>query len=362
MTAFPSEDEGEVVQRLKDNALRYRRTVERFGYLGTRECSSKYFNITSARSRRAPSAPTLDPARVSGRIHCYGGSTTHGVNVGDEETWPHLLEVNLRKVDDHTRVLNFGAGAHTSLHSSLHLLDHCLQGRVPTVAIFFNGLNDCIYAHLDPDGALPFLDLALELSQHEPGTETPIGELTSLIPRMGEGDAASMADLRAAIDEQDVLDLLRERFAVAAGIRDLCARQWGVHIVQFWEPTPFVACRLDQELVPRLRDSSEILHRAAATARLVARVGVSEVLQTDAIVDLTSFGQDQLEGPLFLDEYHATPRLNCAIATQIGTHLEGGASRPSRRARLWWPRAKDNVSRARTPQPPARDDLLYPLW
>jgi hypothetical protein len=268
----------------------------------------------------------------------------------------------LRRSDERLRVLNFGAGNHTSLHSSLHLLDHCLQGRVPSVAIFFNGFNDCTHAHRDPDGVLPFLDLALELSQHEPGTETPIGELTSLIPRMGEGDAAAIADLRGAVDEQEVLRLLRERIAVAAGIRDLCARQWGVDIVQFWEPTPFVACRPDQDLVPRIRDTSGIMHRTAATARLVAQVGVSEALQTDAVVDLTSFGQDQLEGPLFLDEGHATPNLNGAIAAQIGTHLEGGARRPPRRARLRWPRAKDNVSSARAPQPPTRDDLLYPLW
>jgi hypothetical protein len=233
---------------------------------------------------------------------------------------------------------------------------------VPSVAIFFNGFNDCMYAHQDPDGVLPFLDLALALSQHEPGTETPIGEITSLIPRMGEGTSAAVAELRETNDPQDVLRLLRERFAIAAGIRDLCSRQWGVHIVQFWEPTPFVACRPDQDLVPRMRDSSEIMHRTAATARLVARVGISEALQTDAIVDLTSFGQDQLEGSLFLDEGHATPQLHDAIATQIGTHLEGGVRRPPRRSRLRLSRAKANVSSARAPQSPARDDLLYPLW
>jgi hypothetical protein len=261
-------------------------------------------------------------------------------------------------------VLNYGAGNHTSLHSSLHLLDHCLRGREPSVAIFFNGFNDYMYAHRDPDGALPFLDLALELSQHEPGTETPIGELTSLIPRMGKGTAAAVADLRGTYDPQELLHLIRERFAVAAGIRDLCARQWGVHIVQFWEPTPFVACRPDQDLVPRIRDSSETMHRTAATARLVARVGISEVLQTDSLVDLTSFGQDQLEGPLFLDESHATPQLNGAIAAQIGTHLEGGVRRPPRRARLRLPRAKANVSRARAARLPEGDvDIYnYPLW
>jgi hypothetical protein len=361
MAAFPGDDEGEVVQRLKDNAFRYRRTVERFGYLGTRECRSRYFNITDARDRRAPSAPPLDPARVSGWIHCYGGSTTAGHNVGDEETWPHLLEVNLRRIDDRTRVLNYGAGNHTALHSSLHLLDHCLQGRVPSVAIFFNGFNDCVYAHRDPDGALPFLDLALKLSQHEPGTETPIGEITSLIPRMGEDTAAAVAELRETNDPQDVLRLLRERIEVAVGIRDLCARQWGVHIVQFWEPTPFVACRPEQDLVPRIRDSSETMHRTAATARLVARVGISQALQTDSLVDLTSFGQDQLEGPLFLDESHATPQLHDAIATQIGSHLESGARRPPWRSRFRLSRAKANVSSARAPQPPAEDDL-YPLW
>ena len=45
--AFPKMSVEEIITMLKDNRFGLRRTVERFGYLGIRECRSKNFNVDS---------------------------------------------------------------------------------------------------------------------------------------------------------------------------------------------------------------------------------------------------------------------------------------------------------------------------
>jgi hypothetical protein len=362
VSAFPGSSVEEVVQRLRDNSLRYRRTVERFGYLGTRECSSRYFNVASGRFRRAPSAPPVGSGE-QGNIHCYGGSTTSGHNVGDEETFPHYLEELLRRSDDSIRVLNFGAGNHTSLHASLHLLDHCLAGRTPRTAIMFNGVNDLLYAASGADGIIPFLDQALLLSQHVPGREVPIGEIASLVPRSGDERLRSTAS-SASGHPEDPLALVRARYAVAAAIHDHCSQFWGVRVLRVWEPTPFLNCRSDQDLVPRLRQSSSGYETARQLAQIVKSAGGPQALGVEEIQDLTECGQSKLDGPLFVDEIHASPLLNRHIAEVLVRSLSVQRSRRTSR----WGRIRrrrkleGSVATRSSREVTSPESDLYPLW
>ncbi len=156
--AFPGFSVDEIVLMLKDNRFGLRRTVERFGYLGIRECRSKYFNIYKSgyRMNGANSVVSNDGYR----IHCYGGTSTLGANVADNQTISAFLELQLNKKVK-VNVFNFGAGNHTSLQSSLRLLDHVLSGRIPKLAILLNGFIDVSYS-AGADGILEFLDQVIE--------------------------------------------------------------------------------------------------------------------------------------------------------------------------------------------------------
>ena len=353
--AFPGSSEDEIRQRLLDNALRYRRTVERFGYLGTRECESRYFNVSSERYRRSPSAPSVDAASDV-LTHCYGGSTTAGHNVGDDETWPHYLEQLLRRDNPAERVLNYGAGNHTSIHSALHLLDHCLSGRAPSRAIFFNGFNDCFYATGNPDGALMFLDAALELSQHTPGVEVPIGQIADMVPRLSDRRNIGEIALREDSSGPDQLAIVQSRYRVAAKIHEICEELWGVRVLRFWEPSPFVFCRPDQDLVPRLRLGSPTLQQTASLLKQVAAKGARRAMGVRDVVDLSAIGQEQIPDPLFLDEAHATPALNRLIAARIESHCDRTQRAIRRRVGR---RSSTGIRYSSRPDP---ESDLYPMW
>lgn len=155
-SAFPNKTPTEIEEIFYDNRLSLRRTSERFGYLGIRECSSKNFNIGIDGSR---SNGGLRPSRSDiYKVHCYGGSTTVGDGVADDQTISAYLEFELNsRNESKIAVFNYGAGNHTSLHSTLRLLDHCLSGNIPSQAVFLNGYNDCYYSAGGADGVIPFL-------------------------------------------------------------------------------------------------------------------------------------------------------------------------------------------------------------
>ena len=367
MPVFPGDTLNEVIQRLRDNALRYRRTVERFGYLGTRECTSRYFNVWSGRFRRSLNSHT--PAESSSSvIHCYGGSTTSGHNVGDEETFPHYLEIELLKTFKSLTVLNFGAGNHTSLHASLCLLDHCLSGVVPRVAIMLHGVNDVIYADSGGDGALPFLDKALMLSQHSPGNQTPIGELSSLIPKRDVAnphlDNAGDSNFLAFMREQ-----ISETISVANAISEFCASRWGVEVIRFWEPTPFLHCRPEQDPFPRLRQGDSTYLKAEAMFRNIHDFGLANSLGLHNYKDLSDCGQSNLDGALFVDQLHYSPLMNRHIATNVAASIKE-AFAP---VQVDFPRGGQRLSlrefgssrkrmRLRATSGSSSESNLYPLW
>lgn len=79
------------------------------------------------------------------RIVCLGGSTTYGVDVGDNETWPAILELFLlgSLPGKQVEVLNAGVPGYISAHS-LYNFENELQKFNPDFVIVLDGLNDII--------------------------------------------------------------------------------------------------------------------------------------------------------------------------------------------------------------------------
>lgn len=76
--------------------------------------------------------------KTTHRIACIGGSTTYGIGVGDDETWPFYLDQLLQP---DCEVLNFGVPAHSSVEHK-KLLPQILARYSPDIVIFQLGLND----------------------------------------------------------------------------------------------------------------------------------------------------------------------------------------------------------------------------
>ena len=310
--AFPGMSVEAITSVLHDNRFGLRRTVERFGYLGIRECKSDYFNVdkNGSRSNGLSSVVSNDGYRV----HCYGGSTTVGQNVADNQTISAYLESQLRKKLN-VNVLNFGAGNHTSLHSSLRLLDHALSGNIPDLAVFLNGFNDCSYAGGGADGITPFLDQLLANSQDSTRVKRRLEEFIDLIPKGSE--VMDPKKLSSDINDEQLADNVRMRYGASIAIQNFVAKNFGVRILLFIEPSPYLSCRPEQYLLPRISSGNIRLEYVKRLYNLIGDHGCAKVFGDAEFTSIVDIGQD-IQGPLYIDECHFSPEFNQHIAEKIG--------------------------------------------
>lgn len=314
--AFPGFSVENIVSMLHDNRLGLRRTVERFGYLGIRECNSNYFNVhkNGSRSNGSNSVSNNDGYLV----HCYGGSTTVGQNVADNQTISAFLESKLRKKLN-VNVFNFGAGNHTSLHSSLRLLDHVLSGNIPDLAIFLNGFNDCSYSAGGADGILQFLDQILDASQDANRRASKLENFVDLIPQ----GSSTTKNIKVTGYETDELlaNAVKAHYATSTSIQKFIAGYFGVKILRFIEPTSFLNCRADQFLLPRIGSGNIRFELVKRLYNLIGDHGSAKVFGNEDFISLVDIGQDRLPCPLYIDEVHFSPKFNEIIAEKISVHV-----------------------------------------
>jgi len=318
--AFPSKSLAEIEEILFDNRLSLRRTYERFGYLGIRECSSKNFNIGSDGARSNGTKRTFNPHVY--KVHCYGGSTTVGDGVADDQTISAYLESKLNaRSKTKIAVFNYGAGNHTSLHSTLRLLDHCFSGNVPDQAVFLNGFNDCYYSAGGADGVVSFFDEILKRSQDREFKNTPISKIVELIPNSSKESLAFNSSFFSGEIIETCLASIKLRYASAVAIQDFVEKSFGVKIRRFIEPNQALNCRTDQRLLPRINESNPRRLLVELLYRELERVGLRRVFGRGA-VSLIETDQDKQTFPLYLDGVHFSPAMNEWLASSISGFIE----------------------------------------
>ena len=239
-----------------------------------------------------------------------------GENVSDSETISSQLEKLLNSKDNlDCSVFNYGAGNHTSLHSTLRLLFHCLSGKVPNIAIFLNGFNDLFYSSGGEDGIADFFDQILLYSQDLTKHEIRLSDLVSKIP----SSISSFNEERVDLSEEmtsNYFDNIRRRYATALAIQSHIEEFFNVKVIRFIEPSAAVFCRPDQNLLPKLFEFGPRRKVVNHLYRKLSSVGLKPVFGKD-LYSLIDIGQDRLDIPLFLDGVHFTPQMNQILATKI---------------------------------------------
>jgi hypothetical protein len=250
-------------------------------------------------------------------VHCYGGSTTVGEGVADDQTISAYLETKLNlRSKTKVEVFNYGAGNHTSLHSTLRLLDHCFSGNVPDEAIFLNGFNDCSYSAGGADGIAPFFDEILKKSQDIEFRNTPISEIIELIPNSLKASLAFNASFFSGELIETCLANIKLRYASAVAIQDFVENSFGVKLRRFIEPNQALNCRTDQRLLPRINETNPIILLVGMLYKEIERIGLKNFFGYRA-VSLVDIDQDDQPFPLYFDRVHYSPAMNEWLASHI---------------------------------------------
>lgn len=97
---------------------------------------STYVNVNDA-GFRSTSSPESFYAELEGAVWFFGGSTTFGYGVADDETVPVYLAEFMKKP-----VINLGRGYYFSEQENMLLAEFLRHGYRPSQVVFFDGLNE----------------------------------------------------------------------------------------------------------------------------------------------------------------------------------------------------------------------------
>jgi len=258
-----------------------------------------------------------DPARAN--VFVFGGSTTFGYGVADDETLVSALQRFLERKLGPGRVscYNFGRCAYYSSGERVLFEELLSTNDVPQVAVFVDGLNDFALAGPFPGTTLhravnfPVRGALLALAEQLP--------LTQLVGRWKSGrrPRPPEAQLVAAYDDAALLDGRIERYLANRRLIAASAQAFGVRALFVWQPAPTYKYDLRYHLLGDL-DFGPNNYSAFGYARLAERLR-REPPGPDFL-----WAADMQEGvrePLYVDQIHYSAAMCRRVAEQVGQAL-----------------------------------------
>lgn len=118
-------------------------TFSDFNHFRTRPRDGKYVNVAETGYRTSLEQGPWPPAPENINIFAFGGSTTYGSGVPDGQTVPSFLQ---KAIAPHAKkrvcVYNFGVGFYYSTQERICLEKLLMDGHVPDIAVFIDGINE----------------------------------------------------------------------------------------------------------------------------------------------------------------------------------------------------------------------------
>jgi len=213
----------------------------------------RYVNVGAAGFRLVPDQGPWPIERDRFNVFVFGGSTTFGYGVADDQTIAAHLQELLRRdggLDRPATVYNFGRGYYYSTPERLLFERLLTAGHVPDLAIFVDGLNDFYYAEAELENADAFR-AALEPPK-KPRTgelmvalagRTPLGRLARMLaaregrPRAETTSAAGVGASNAA-PAREMIAAVVERYLGNQKLIAAAASAYGVRAAFVWQPVP----------------------------------------------------------------------------------------------------------------------------
>lgn len=159
---FPEPARTEMLSEAWNRPYRY----ADFIHFQERPCAGKYVNVDEAGFRHSSDQGPWPPRPEHLNVFCFGGSTTFGYGVTDEQTVAsHLQRTLARMSKQRVCVYNFGVGWHFSTQERIRFEQLLAADIIPDIALFLDGINDSTQACLNRPAFSPQLAAAFEQVQ-----------------------------------------------------------------------------------------------------------------------------------------------------------------------------------------------------
>ena len=323
---FPDLSEDDLREVVRENTHEY--TYEPFTQFREKPVAGKYFNVDPAGFRRSRNQGPWPPEARFFNVFVFGGSTTFGIGVPDDQTIASHLQAAFPRADDQreVRVYNFGRGAYYSSQERALFDRLVVAGTTPDLAIFIDGLNDFFFVDARDR---PALTEGLEklVDRREEGGPSPVAAAVNQLPVMKllarwglvarprpvmlSGPQVATENL-PAFDDPAVSDWVIRRYVTNKRLIEGAAGAIRVPTVFVWQPVPTYKYDLQYHTFKGTFGRTEY-----------ARFGyprMAEYTQTHPLgpnfvwcADL----QENLHELLYVDQVHYAPSMSQRIAQCI---------------------------------------------
>ncbi|MBX3415086.1 MAG: SGNH/GDSL hydrolase family protein [Pirellulales bacterium] len=242
---------------------------EPYAYWRMRESRGSFINVGEDGLRRTLPAGQAD-ASVP-RVFLFGGSVMWGTGSRDEHTIPSYLAQFLSESGLEAEVLNLGQIGYVSTQELAAFEQCCRQQNVPTVALFFHGVNDVFSSIVNGEPGL---------TMHEMNREREFNLLNRNTPRpAAEALLRNLPIYRVLVPSSEPAQTVGQR-----------AQQSMQRLVSRRASDPDLISKLDSSLVLRPLDPGESSNdRLLALVIEELMVGTAEWMKTNSAI-ATSLG------------------------------------------------------------------------
>lgn len=272
---------------------------------------SKFVEITSAGFRKNAGPPhPWPPEPAAFNVFVFGGSTTFGNGLPDSETIAAHLEREFQMsiTNQTVRCYNFGTGYYFSTQERLLFEDLILNGFVPKLAIFIDGLNDFRQVEGFPEFT-PSLHERMAPDIPFTGYQTP------------QNDQERTAAAKWVI----------QRYQRNLRLIESAGREVGTTTYFIGQPVPFGDYPINPRTYPFQQPNDD--HRLCAFGYPhFAQLAQADALGTNFIWAADAFRH--AEEPMYCDAVHYSPRgakrLARVISERVYKRLADSQARPSK--------------------------------
>jgi hypothetical protein len=276
----------------------------------------RFVNVDRHGFRHSGDQGPWPPLEEELAVFVFGGSTTFGYGLADDETIPSRLQAALAGQDcgARPRVYNFGRGNYYGEQERAQFEALVVAGTIPDVAVFIDGLNEF-------KGSPKFTERLEYLLAESDGQlirralmKMPVVDLLRLL-RPGEA-----ADDGAGTDaDQELGRRMVERWLRGKRLIESTAAEFGVLPVFVWQPVPTYQYRLESHLFAAESAASLARHGALRLGYSLMddRRSVSPALEPAGDFLWLADLQRGRRQALYVDAAHYTAAFSDEIARRI---------------------------------------------
>jgi hypothetical protein len=281
--------------------------------------STDYVNVDPAGFRPVKNQAPWPPRKGDFSIFVFGGSTTFGTAVKDHETIASWLQSFLRdEMGVPANVYNFGRCSFISIQERILFEKLLIDGHVPDVAIFIDGLNEFTHWNGEPvytKDLKKFMHVGRVPPYYKVLRELPVIKLLESFSAERIDDFKRSPHGKKAFTKEDEIRIARtvvERYRTNKKMTEAIAASFGVTPIFLWQPVPTyhydpkfnIYDGFDYENnLPYVKRAYELMDVAIRSKPF----GKNFIWCADI--------QKDLKEPLYVDAYHYSAKM-----TQMITH------------------------------------------